>query len=96
MSIDNVIPTVDIDCAPERIESEGFDPITRLIELDRSLESQITVMMLQPRPSMVAVAALSAQRVAISKELLKYRYRPAAALSHKSAGDELPVISISL
>ena len=93
MSIDDVI---SLDCAPERIESEGFDPIAQLVALDKSLESQITVMMLQPRPSMVAVAALSAQRVAISKELLKYRYRPAAAITGRTPGDELPNISISL
>ena len=96
MSIDDVIKHVDLDCAPERIDSEGFDPITQLVALDKSLESQISVMMLQPRPSMVAVAALSAQRVAISKELLKYRYRPAAAVTNKTPGDELPNITISV
>lgn len=92
--ITSLIP--DLTLAPQRIIDEGYDPISALVSQDRQLEVTINAILLSPRPSMVAVAQLMAQRVNIGKELLKYRYKQAALLGQGGPGEENPIINISM
>ena len=93
-SIESLVPNLDL--APLRIDNSGYDPVDELVNRDRELEALIALASNRQNPSMVAIAALMAQRVAIGKELAKYRYRPAVSIKDSKSGDDLPNITIGL
>ena len=59
-----------------RLKALGFDPITMMVRQYDEIQMMIEAVLLAKRPSTVALAQLSAQKVAITTTLLKYGYMP--------------------
>jgi len=85
---------VSADGAIEKLNSIGFDPISKLADKYADIDAIIDSMLLGPRPNMQALSTLIGVQRAIAKDLLAYGYRQASQIetpSGQSGGFNLSI-----